>query len=110
MKSALTPKLVETGRVIVIDNYYNTLAVARWILSKGMHLLGTIRADRIHIRERGESWTLHSKTCRGTVRVISEVTEDLKPTGNYYFLNSQNKIYIYFLYYILFRNSSDFME
>ena len=68
------------GTVIILDNFYTTLQVVRYLQSCGLHVIGTVRPNRIMSKKDG-SWVLPSSTKRGTFKVIAQMTARGSSTG-----------------------------
>ena len=54
--------LRQRGRVIVVDNFYVTMDLMKWALDEGIHILGTVQANRI---PQSQMWTLDARAPRG---------------------------------------------
>lgn len=51
--------LLDAGRIIVCDNYYNTVGLAKYLQQRKTHLCGTLRVNRIELL-----WAIRSKKMR----------------------------------------------
>jgi len=78
LKSGIPEEIQEAGRIVICDNYYNTMDVINWIKEKKLNLIGTVRPSRFNL---GSQWELPKNTNRGTVRVMKQVNEELQSQG-----------------------------
>jgi hypothetical protein len=78
MKSAIPDSVVQEGRILVCDNYYNTMTSVAWVKSKKMNVIGTVQANRFDL---GVQWELPKSAKRGKVRILEQVDEDLFSEG-----------------------------
>jgi hypothetical protein len=90
VKSALPESIHREGRIILIDNFYNTEMLVAWIKEQQLHLIGTVQPVRFNKggskSEPKPKWTLAKKAAieRGTMRVFNEIDEKGECQGMYF--------------------------
>jgi hypothetical protein len=79
VKSAIPQWLIRYGRILVVDNFYTCMDVAKWVMSKGMHLIGTLQSNRIDLSH----WTLPATATRGKIAAYEWIDDDANSKGLY---------------------------
>lgn len=81
VSTVMDQRFHKKGRVLVVDNFYVTLKVAKWALENQLHLLGTMQAARVPI----QNWVLPSSSPRGTIKAIQLWESPTQPLGTFFF-------------------------
>lgn len=73
VSACLPNEFQKKGRIIVMDNYYITVDVLKWLLEHKLHCIGTVQKQRIPF---SIDWCLPSSAQRGTIRTTNIKLEE----------------------------------
>jgi hypothetical protein len=95
VKSALPKSIHRKGRILLINNFYNTEVLVAWMKEQDLHMIGTIqpmRFNKVQAKPKPK-WALPQKDSivRGTMRVFNEIDDNGEDQGMYF-------IFLSFLY------------